>query len=449
MNNLSVGTIIGLEIRGMGINGEGIGYFNKLAVFVPGAIQKEKVYVEIKEVYDKYAIGKITEITEKSTKRVEPFCKFYDECGGCTMQHIELVEQLKIKQQLLLEALKRYTSLDISKIRIEKTVASDDVDYRNKSQMPLRDTSFGLALGLYAPGSNRFVFIDRCPIQEDIVNDVNSKVLTVLLKYKQHTKKEGGVLKYLVVRGIQESECAQVTFVLEEYREIFQVIASELVKNKEIKSVSYTIQNKSGVQIFGDKTILLAGSEYLRDEMLSLKIRLSAKSFYQLNKKQSEKLYSEIMEDMKDEKDNIIFDGYSGIGILGLLLANNASHVYSVDLNSDSIKNARIIARENEIKNVTFFSDRIEKRFPELVREGIKPDIVLLDPPRSGLSKEVIDILNEIVAKKVYYVSCNPSTLAKNLEELKKVYSISYMRPYDFFPETAHVETLCVLEKKE
>lgn len=446
MNNLTLGSVIYLEIRGMGINGEGIGYFNRLAVFVPGAIQKEAVYVKITEVHDNYAIGEITEIKTKSAKRIEPFCKYYNECGACTMQHIEYKEQLKIKMQLLTSAIKKYTKLDVENTTIYKTVPCDDVEYRNKSQMPFRDTSFGLALGLYSPNTNHFVFVDNCPIQKPLVNQVNEQVLHVLNKYKQHTKKEGGVLKYLVVRAL-DSNAAQVTFVLEEFKEIYKVIASELTKIEEIKSVSYTIQTKGSVAMFGSEVVLLAGSNYIKDEMLGLKISLSAKSFYQLNKAQSEKLYQEIINQEID-KDDIVFDGYSGIGVLGLLFAPKVKQVYSVDLNNDSIKNARIIARENEIKNITFYADRIESRFPQLIKDGITPSVVVLDPPRSGLDKEVIATLNKIKAKKIFYISCNPSTLAKNLHDLLDVYEVEYMRPYDFFAETAHVEVLTVLTRK-
>ena len=160
MNGLEIGSIIKLEIRTMGINGEGIGYYNKLAVFVPGAIQKEVINARIIDIKEKYAIAEIESIIDRSKRRVEPFCKFYGECGACTMQHIQMTEQLKIKREILINSLRRYTKLDIDKTRIEKTYPSEDISYRNKSQMPFKDTNFGLALGLYAPDSNKFVYID-------------------------------------------------------------------------------------------------------------------------------------------------------------------------------------------------------------------------------------------------------------------------------------------------
>lgn len=447
MNNLTIGQVIRLEIRTMGINGEGIGYYNKLAVFVPGAIQKEIINARITDVKDKYATAEIESIIERSKRRVEPFCKYYGECGACTMQHIQMTEQLKIKREILINSLRRYTSLDVDKIRIEKTVPSEDVSYRNKSQMPFKDTNFGLALGLYAPDSNKFVYIDNCAIQKEAVNSINEKVLTILKREGESTKKNGGVLRYLVVRALDSGE-AQVTFVLEEYKEKYKSIAEELIeKNKEIVSVAYTIQDKRSVSIFGPKVEILAGKNYIKDEMLGLDVRLSPKSFYQLNKKASENLYSEIINsDIKDT--DIVFDGYSGIGILGLLIAKKAKHVYSVDFSSDSIKNARIIERQNNIKNITFFSDKIENRFPQLIKEGIKPDIIVLDPPRSGLDSKVIKSILESGAKKIFYISCNSSSLAKNLNDLLPKYEVEYIRPYDFFTETALVETVCSLIKK-
>ena len=450
MSNILKGSVIALDIKTMGINGEGIGYYNKLAVFVKGAIQKEKIYAKIEEVHDKYLVASIDSFIEKSNRRVEPFCKYYEQCGACNMRHIKMNEQLKIKRQILINSLKRYTpKLDLDNTKIELTTPSPEIAYRNKSQLPFRDTNFGLALGLYQENTNKFVYIDECPIQNALVNKINTKTLSILSKYKQCTPKNGGILKYLCVRGLEESKEAQVTFIVTEYRPVLKEIAQELYDAfDEIKSVAYSIQDKNNVSIFGNTTEILVGRNYIHDYCLGLKVSLSPSAFYQLNKKSSENAFSEIVSGDIKETD-IVFDGYSGIGVLGLILAKRAKHVYSVDINSDSIKNARIIARENEISNITFYSDRIENRFPKLVEEGIKPDIVILDPPRSGLDDKVINALNKIDAKKIYYISCNTSTLAKNLNKLLDNYKVEVIHPYDFFTETAHVETVCCLVKTD
>ena len=446
MANIIKGSVIVLYIKTTGINGEGIGYYNKLAVFVKGAIQKERIYAKIEEVHDKYLVASIDSFIEKSNRRVEPFCKYYESCGACNMQHIKMNEQLKIKRQVLINSLKRYTpKLDLSKTTIELTEPSPEIAYRNKSQMPFRDTNFGLALGLYQENTNKFIYIDECPIQTPLVNKINKKVLSVLLKYKQTTTKNGGILKYLCVRALEESKEAQVTFIVSEYKDILKTISEEIYNSiDEVKSVAYSIQDKGSVSIFGNITEIIVGRNYIHDNCLGLKISLSPKSFYQLNKKSSENAFRRVLED-EISSDDIVFDGYSGIGVLGLLFATKAKHVYSVDIKSDSIKNARIIARENDISNITFYSDRIENRFPRLIEEGIHPDIVILDPPRSGLDPKVIDALNKINAKKIYYISCNSSTLAKNLNDLIDKYEVKNIRPYDFFTETAHVETVVQL----
>jgi len=450
MSNLLKGTRIPLEIRTIGINGEGIGYYNKTAVFVKGAIQKEKIFAVVDEVHEKYLVASIDSITQESNRRTEPFCKFYKDCGACNLQHIKMNEQLKIKRNVLINSLKRYTKkIDVEKIKIERTVESPKIEYRNKSQMPFRDTNFGLALGLYQEGTNKFIFVDECLIQDRLVNKINEKVLTTLRKYEQSTERNNGVLRYLIVRALEDSKEAQVTFVLSNYLDIYKKIAEELLEEiYEVKSVAYTINDKQNVSLFGPTVEILAGKNYIKDTMLDLKISLSPKSFYQLNKKASELLYKEIISsDLKDT--DVVFDGYSGIGVLGLLTAKKTKHVYSVDINADSIKNARIIARDNNIDNITFYSDRIENRFPTLVNEGIKPNVVILDPPRSGLDDKVINTLNDIKADKVFYISCNASTLAKNLDKFLDVYEVDYMRPYDFFVETALVETLCVLKRRD
>jgi len=449
MSVILKGTIIKLDINRMGINGEGIGYYNKMAVFVKGAIQKEKIWAKITEVHDNYYEAEIDSFIEKSNRRVEPFCKYYSKCGACNMQHIKDNEQLKIKREILINSLKRYTkSLDLDSLDIALTKPSPEIAYRNKSQLPFRDTNFGLSLGLYEEQTNKFIFIDECLIQNRIVNEVNNRVLTILRKHNMHTPKEGGVLLYLVTRAIEENKEAQVTLIVSSYVDTLTLIGEEILKDiPYVKGVFYSISVKGSVSIFGKEAILLAGKNYIKDNCLGLNVSLSPKSFYQLNKNQALALYKEVIDDI-DNDDNIIFDGYSGIGILGMLLSKKAKHIYSVDLNSDSIRNAILIARENEIKNITFYSDRIESRFPSLIKDGINPNIVILDPPRSGLDDEVIKTLNKIKTKTVYYISCNSSTLAKDLEKLSINYKVSFIKPYDFFVETALVESIVKLELK-
>ena len=259
MTNMIKGSVILLDIKGMGINGEGIGYYNKLTVFVKGAIQKERVYVKIDEVHENYCIGSIESFVEKSNRRVEPFCKYYKDCGACNLQHVQMNEQLKIKRQNLINSLKRYTrKLDLTNTKIEMTVPSPEIAYRNKSQMPFRDTNFGLALGLYQDGTNKFVYVDECGIQNSLVNKINAKALSILIKYNQSTEKTGGVLRYLVVRALEDSKEAQVTFILSKYLPIYSDIANDLMNAiKEVKSVAYSIQDKNSVNLFGNKTEII------------------------------------------------------------------------------------------------------------------------------------------------------------------------------------------------
>ena len=449
MSILLKGSIIPLDIKTIGINGEGIGYYNKVAVFVKGAIPKEKIFAKIEEVNKNYYVASIDSFIVKSNRRVEPFCKFYNDCGACNIQHIKMNEQLKIKRNILINSLKRYTKkLDVEKTNISLTKSTGVIAYRNKSQKPFRETSFGLALGLYHENSNKFIYVDECLIENEIINKINSKTLQILRREKETTTKNGGVLEYLCVRALEDSKEAQVTFVLSAYKDIYQKIAKELIEDvKEIKGVFYSIKPKDSISIYGPTANLLEGRKYIRDNLLDLKVNLSPKSFYQLNKKASELLYEEILNSELKE-DDIVFDGYSGIGVLGLLIAKKTKHVYSVDINSDSIKNARIIARDNKISNITFYSDRIENRFPNLLKEGIKPNVVVLDPPRSGLDDKVIETLNHLKAERIYYISCNTSTLAKNLDKLLDVYGVESITPYDFFTETANVETVCLLTNR-
>ena len=245
--NLVIGDNIKLDIRKQGINGEGIGYYNRTLVFVPGAINKEKIYCEIVEVSRNFAIGKIVEHIRVSKKRVTPLCKYYEDCGGCHMQHIDYKEQLKIKQSIIKQALKKYTTINVDELDLFKTKGMEYFyKYRNKSQMPFKNTNFGLALGFYKPESNHFVFVDECINHHDMINKINKLTLRLLRKYKlsaNDAENTSGNLLFLVTRYLEKTNSASVTFVVTKYKESLKKVAAELMKEEPaIKSVSFTIK---------------------------------------------------------------------------------------------------------------------------------------------------------------------------------------------------------------
>ncbi len=453
MFTLEVGSKIKLEIRKQGINGEGIGYYNKLAIFVPGAILQEEVNCEITEANKTYAVAKLDQIVRPSTKRILPPCKFFEQCGGCQMLHIEYKEQLKIKQSIIKQAMTRYTDIQLSNRILKKTLGmKENFWYRNKSQMPFKNTNFGLALGLYAAQTNHFVYIDECMTQSKKVNEINQDALSVLRKHKMvanDSMNPEGVLLNLVTRYLETTDTASVTFIVTKFDPTLEAVAKDLIKkNSSIGSITYSINQKSNPMMFGKTIKLLQKKAFINDEFKQMQIKISPDAFHQLNSKQMIILYDEIEKAAGLTGNEIVIDAYSGIGITTLLLAKKAKKVYGIDYSEASISDASQNATQNKIVNVQFIADHVEGALPKLIDSGVIPDLLILDPPRTGLHESVINQIVSSNIKKVIYVSCNPSTLAKNLSILSKQYQVEYIQPIDMFPHTASVESLTLLTRK-
>ncbi len=451
--NLVVGDKIKLDIRKQGINGEGIGYYNRTLVFVPGAILKESVFCEITFVSETYASAKIAEVIRPSKKRATPPCKYYEECGGCHMQHIDYTEQLKIKQSIIKQSLHRYTGMKNVEDRIAKTIGMDyPYKYRNKSQMPFRNTNFGLALGFYKPESNHFVFVDECLMHHDMINKINREALRLLRKYKvkaYDNRNRDGILLHLVTRYFERSDSASVTFVVREADKILDTIAKELIKDvPSVKSVSYSINDQTSNLVIADKAHIIAGEGWIEDNFKDLKIKVSPDAFHQLNTLQMEQMYDLMLKAVEINDKAIIFDLYSGIGITSILLAKHAKKIYGIDYSHASVKDAYENARINKVQNVEFIIGHVESEMPKLIKSRVIPDIVVMDPPRKGLSKHVVDALIKTEPKQIIYISCNPSTLAKNISELESKYEVAHIQPIDMFPNTASVESITLLKRK-
>ena len=450
---LNIGDKINLDIRKQGINGEGIGYYQKIAVFVPGAIIKEVVNVEIVQSFNNYAIGKIIDIERVSNRRVVPPCKFYDNCGGCQMQHIDYKEQLKIKQSIIKQGLRRYTNVDTDKLVINRTIGMENpYNYRNKSQMPFRNLNFGLALGFYKPNSNHFVYVDECLVHNEEINAINRQVLKLMRKYKQKAfdlRNKEGILSFLVVRYLESTKNASVTFVVKKYNDVLSKIAKELISDmKSVKSVSYSLDNPKTNLIISNPIKILEGTEKIKELYGDYSFEISPDAFHQMNTIQMKKMYDLILDKANLGKDQICFDLYSGIGITSLLISKHVKRVYGIDYPEASIKDASVNAKINKISNVEFIQDHVESALPKLIDKGIKPDVLVLDPPRTGMSDVVLEAVLKVLPKQIIYISCNPSTLAKNISELTDRYRVKEINPIDMFPQTASVESVTILDLK-
>ncbi|MDD3106274.1 MAG: 23S rRNA (uracil(1939)-C(5))-methyltransferase RlmD [Bacilli bacterium] len=440
-----------LTIKRLGINGEGIGYYKRLAVFIPGAIVGEEVEAKITKVEEKFAYGEIVNIKKASEFRVTPPCPYYGKCGGCQLQHMSYAEQLVQKRNIISEAFERYFEGDRSKFRIYDTIGMDEpFHYRNKTQLPTRHDGDKVVVGMYAMNSNRLVYIDECLIENPLVSKVVNEVCSLLTaseidvfnpKFKQ------GNLRYLVVRAFEETNEAQVTFVLREKESRIIKILRKAIQVEHVSSVNYSINDDlKAIEIINQEVVHLEGKQKINGMLNNLKFEISADAFFQLNSKQSLVLYEQIKKSANLKGYEKVLDCYCGIGSIGMYLAKQAKEVRGIDTNKESILNANEFALMNKIENATFYAGNILPYFMQFAEEGFVPDVLVIDPPRRGIELNVLNYIKKHRIKKIIYVSCNPATLAKNLNHLHKAYSIKYVQPIDMFPNTSHVESCTLLE---
>jgi 23S rRNA (uracil-5-)-methyltransferase RumA len=452
-NLLEVEQRVLVTIKRLGINGEGIGYYKKKAVFVPGVFPPEEVVVKITEVHERFAIGEVERIKVKAKKRVKPFCKHYGVCGGCQTMHIEYEEQLSLKEEMLAQTIARYTSIPQETLKIDKMVGMNNPRYyRHKAQMPVRNTKTGLTTGLYKLNSNELVPVIECPMHAENINIVNRKILEIcdaneVFAFDAETMR--GLLRYVVIRESHYNGEIQVTLVITIYNKVLHNVANEILKINGVESVCIS-KNKeiSNHEIFGEEVEILAGKNTIQEGIGDVKYDLKPKAFYQLNPSQAIKLYTHIKNSMDFSKEKNVLDAYCGAGAISMLLAPHAERIVGIDLSKESLYSALHNKKLNKLENVDFFQGAVKDILPKLYDKGFNPDTIIIDPPRSGIDSVTLDLLTRKVVKKIIYVSCNPSTLAKNLKVLLRKYKIASITPFDMFPQTSHIESVTVLIKK-
>ena len=450
---LEVNQEVLVTIKRLGINGEGIGYYKRLAVFIPGVFPPEEVVVKITEVNSNFCKGEVVRIKIKAKNRVKPFCKHYEECGGCQIQHIAYKEQLLLKEEMLRQTLDRYSGFDLSKIKINDMIGMQTPRYyRHKSQMPVRNTKSGLTTGFYQLNTNELVPIIDCPVHAENINLVNRRIVEIcdqfeIFAFDPTTMR--GLLRYVVIRESHHTGEIQVTLVITIYNQALQHVAREIAKLPNVVSVGIS-KNKDAknVEVFGEEVEILAGKNSIIEGIGDIRYDLRPKAFYQLNPSQAMKLYKNIKSHLDFEKDKVIIDAYCGAGAISMYLAPYAEKVIGIDVSKESVYSALHNKKVNKFDNVSFELGEIKNVLPRLYDKGLNPDLIIFDPPRSGIDFKTLDILTRKVIKKIIYVSCNPSTLAKNLKVLSKKYKVLSITPFDMFPHTSHIESITILEKK-
>ncbi|WP_342429881.1 23S rRNA (uracil(1939)-C(5))-methyltransferase RlmD [Neobacillus sp. FSL H8-0543] len=453
-NKIELKQTFPLTIKRLGINGEGVGYFKRQVVFVPGALPGEEVVVEATNVTPKFAEAKIKKIRIKSPHRVQAPCPVYEQCGGCQLQHLKYEQQLVEKRDIVIQSLERHTKLVIDKMDIRETIGMEDPwGYRNKSSFQLAGKDGKVLAGLYGLNSHELIDIEHCAVQHSQTNEAVNTVKKILEELKitiYNEKSRKGIVRTIVTRvGVQTGELQVVLITnqaeLPKKDHIIQEIQKRL---PNVTSIVQNINEQKTSLIFGEETVSLAGEDFIQETLGDLQFELSARTFFQLNPVQTIKLYNEVRTAAALTGEEKIVDAYCGVGTIGLWLADQAAEVRGMDVIPEAIEDAKKNAKRHGITNTKYVPGKAEEVLPKWVKKGWKPDVIIVDPPRTGLDNQLIQTILQAAPEKLLYISCNPSTLAKDIQMLSAKYEVKYIQPLDMFPQTSHVETVTLLELK-
>lgn len=441
------------EIEGSGFEGEGVSKVNNFTVFIPGALKGETVKAKIIKVNKNYAIGKLLEVTKSSKKRVEPICGTYKRCGGCNLQHFSYEEQLNFKTERVKEVIKRIGKIE--NVKIHSTIGmKNPYNYRNKVQLPVGKVGEDIVVGFYAPRTHDIINIDKCFIQDELGDKVISLTKQWMKEYKIEPYNESnhdGIIRHIMVRKGFKTKEAMVVLVTRNEKLPFKNEYVNLIKEniEGVVSVIQNINDKKTNVILGGKNVTLWGKDNITDYIGEFKFNISPLSFFQVNPIQTEVLYGKALEYANLTGNETVFDAYCGTGTISLFLSQKAKKVYGVEIIPQAIENAKENARVNGVTNAEFIVGKSEEEIPRLINNGVKADVVVVDPPRKGCEESLLKALAQINPKRIVYVSCDPATLARDLGILDSLgYKAIEIQPVDMFPQTHHVENVALIEKK-
>ena len=428
--------------------GQGIAKVDGCVVFVPNAIAGETCLIRIEKARNTWATGKITQILEKSPHRVQRQCPISASCGGCDFWHMDYQEEIRLKADRVKQALNRLGGEALEEVPI--LFAPTCQNYRNKAQYPIGSQKGRVFAGFFKAGTHDVVENKQCLILPEETEQVKEIVIDYVNQFKisAYDEKTGqGLLRHIYVRRGAVSGQVLVCLVVNGQRlPHTQELINRLQAVPGFTTLVLSVNTKRGNTVLGDTFLTLYGPGYIEDTMCGLSFRLSARSFYQVNHHQAQRLYEAAIEQAQITKEDLVLDLYCGVGTITLCMAKAASKVMGVEVVPQAVEDAKENAKRNHIENAEFFCGDAGKAALELEKQGIIPDVVVVDPPRKGLNQDTIEALNRMSPRRIVYVSCDPATLGRDVALLKQHgYRVKNALAADLFPRCAHVESIVCL----
>ena len=419
----------------------------KTKLTLSGAIVGELLNVETVGSYEKEKVQKI-QIIEKSPFRVKPECKVYDKCGGCALQHIKYEEQLNIKTKAIQTLFDQKLN---NKVVVKPTIGmTKPYNYRNKSQVVFKYDHAKMLSGFYEEKTHNVIDYQDCALQDVECNKILATIKEMMIKMRisaYDEDKKTGIMRHVLIKTSNTTKEALVVLVTgtENFPGRNNFVKTITSRHPNIKTIIQNINNRKTSAVMGEKEIILFGKGYITDELLGYKFKITSKSFYQINYEQTKVLYQKAIDLAKITENDILLDAYCGVGTIGIIASSKAKKVIGVELVKDAVDNAIYNAKLNNIKNISFFCQDATQFIINMARKKEQLDVLIMDPPRSGSTKEFLSAVLKLAPKRIVYVSCNPYTQVEDLKTLLNDYMIMTIQPVDMFPQTSHVETITLL----
>ena len=432
--------------------GQGVAHIEGCAVFLPNAIAGERVRVRIEKARKTWASGKIVELLEKSPHRVNRECPVAKLCGGCDFWHMDYAEETRLKAERVKTCLNRIGGQQLETVPI--LAAPTCYGYRNKAQYPVAVKKGRAFAGFFRAGTHEVVENSRCRILPPEADLVKDKVIDYVNQYRVPVYDETthtGLLRHIYVRrGAVSGQVLVCLAVNGEKLPKAQELIRRLKTVPGFTTLVLSVNTRKGNAVLGDKFITLHGPGYIEDTLCGLTFRLSPRSFYQVNHHQAQRLYETAIAQAGITRQDTVLDLYCGVGTITLAMASAAGKVIGVEVVPQAVEDARDNAKRNGIENAEFFCGDAGQAALQLEREGVRPDVVVVDPPRKGLNADTIEALSRMSPRRIVYVSCDPATLSRDVALLKeRGYKLQTAQAADLFPRCAHVETVVLLSKGE